>query len=416
MKASVMSNGDSSEPFTVTNGTKQGCVMAPVLFALFFSVMLKYAFADEDTGVRFQFRTTGGIFNHRRFEAKTLLRRTIVRDLLFADDAALVATSLEEAQHLVDRFSAACKAFGLTISIKKTKVVHQPAPTPKQVHGVKQNQPVHNFPDLPIQVDGKNLKYAKTFTYLGSVVNSCASLDNEITNRISRASCAFGKLHTRLWNVRGISLKTKIQVYKAVILTTLLYASESWTPYRNQISQLDVFHKRCLRTICGFTLQDRVSIAELYKICDISGIEGFLIRSQLRWAGHVVRMDDDRLPKQLLYSQLDGGRRNVGRPWLRYKDKLKANLAAVQIKGEMFERDARDRSTWREMCSQGVELFATASVTKLKQTRARIKANANRPAVNCPNYHICLKCKLQCRSLAGLKCHLRLSKCRDNGT
>ena len=386
--------------------------MAPVLFALLFSVMLKHAFADVDTGVKFQFRTSGGIFNHQRFKAKTLLRRTIIRDLLFADDAALVATSLEEAQFLVDRFAAACKAFGLTISIKKTEVIHQPCPTPKQVNGVKQNQPVHNFPPTPIRVDQSNLKYVKNFTYLGSVVNSSASLDNEIVNRISRASSAFGKLSTRLWKDRGISLKTKIAVYKAVVLTTLLYASESWTPYRNQIEQLDVFHKRCLRTICGFSLKDRVSNADLFSFCGISGIESFLIQSQLRWAGHVVRMDDSRIPKQLMYSQLDSGNRNVGRPWLRYKDKLKANLAAVQIDKGSFELNASDRHAWKSMYQQGIRNFSASCIAKLRESRIRTKANANVPATLSQNPQACDHCGLVCKSLAGLKCHLRLSECR----
>ena len=121
MKANVVSNGELSDSFGVTNGTKQGCVMAPVLFALYFSVMLKYAFAGTEDGIRIQFRTSGGLFNHRRFNARTLTRTCIIRDLLFADDAALVATSREGAQRLMDRFSAACKAFGLTISIKKPK-------------------------------------------------------------------------------------------------------------------------------------------------------------------------------------------------------------------------------------------------------------------------------------------------------
>lgn len=48
MKANIVSDGMMSEYFDVTNGTKTGCVMAPVLFALFFSVMLKYAFADRE--------------------------------------------------------------------------------------------------------------------------------------------------------------------------------------------------------------------------------------------------------------------------------------------------------------------------------------------------------------------------------
>jgi hypothetical protein len=41
----------------------------------------------------------------------------LIRDHLFGDDAALVTVSFEEAQDLVDRFSLACKAFGLTISM-----------------------------------------------------------------------------------------------------------------------------------------------------------------------------------------------------------------------------------------------------------------------------------------------------------
>ena len=160
------------------------------------------------------------MFNYQRYKTKTLLGRTIIRDLLFADDAALVATSLEEAQALVDLFSALCKAYRLTISIMKTEVIDQPQPTPKKVNGMKQKQSFHNFPEIPIRIDGINLKYVKNFTYLGSFVNSNTSLDNEIVNRISRATSVFGKLNTRLWKEQEIRLKTKMPVYKIVILTT----------------------------------------------------------------------------------------------------------------------------------------------------------------------------------------------------
>ena len=125
MKGAVVFGGKISELFGVSNGTKQGCVMAPFLFALYFSVILQYAYTCS-TRVLFQFRTCGSLFNHHRFKARTRVRLSVIRDLLFADDAALVAGSLEEAQEAVDRFSNACKAFGLTISIKKTEVVHQP--------------------------------------------------------------------------------------------------------------------------------------------------------------------------------------------------------------------------------------------------------------------------------------------------
>ena len=407
MKASVVSDGMMSDPFDVTNGTKQGCVMAPVLFALFFSLMLKHAFSDLDTGVKFQFRSSGGLFNHQRFKAKTLLRTEIIRDLLFADDAALVATSFEEARVLLDRFSAACKAFGLTISIRKTEVVHQPHPTPKQVQGLKQNPPEYRFPARKLKVDGHDINYVKCFPYLGSKVNQRGSLDDEIVNRIAKATSAFGNLRHRLWNERGIRLDTKILVYRAVVLSILLYGSESWTPYRHHINQLDVFHKSCLRSICGLSLRDKVSNAELFTKCKISGIESFLIRSQLRWAGHVLRMPDDRIPKIAMYSQLQGGKRNVGRPWLRYKDKLKSNLAAVNIPYRSLEDEVSDRKGWRSRCFEGIQKFQSESISHLKENRERAKRLAAAPISAALNPHSCSICGLVCKSLAGLKSHQR---------
>ena len=412
MRASVVSNGESSDPFNVTNGTKQGCVMAPVFFALFFSVMLKYAFADVDNGVELKFRTSGGLFNQQRFKAKTLLRQAIIRDLLFADDAALCATSREEAQLLVDKFFAACKAFGLTISIKKTEVIHQPRPTPKQIYGVKQRPPVHNFPEFPIKVDGKDLKYVKSFTCLGSKVNWNASLDDEIINRVAKATSSFGKLRQRLWNDRGISLRTKVLVYKAVVLTSLLYGSESWAVYRHHIQKLNVFHKNCLRTICGVTLKNPMSNADLFTFCGIGGIECFLMQSQLRWAGHVLRMEGDRIPKQLMYGELNSGQRNVGRPLLRFKDKLKMNLTSANIAHRDFEQLASCRTEWRTACHQGIRQFSVTEINKLRERREKMKVSSSVPADLSLDLPSCIHCGLVCKSLAGLKCHLRLSKCK----
>ncbi|BHF79472.1 hypothetical protein SprV_0702259200 [Sparganum proliferum] len=59
MMARVMDNGAVSEAFAVTNGVKQGCVLAPTLFSLMFSAMLMDAYRDERPGIRIAYRTDG---------------------------------------------------------------------------------------------------------------------------------------------------------------------------------------------------------------------------------------------------------------------------------------------------------------------------------------------------------------------
>ena len=125
MQGIVQFDGNYSKPFNIRSGVKQGCVLAPTLFGIFFAMMLKHAFGNATEGIHLHTRSDGSLFNLSRLKAKTKIRRTLIRDLLFADDAALAAHSQEELQRLMDWFSEACSAFGLTISIKKTEVMGQ---------------------------------------------------------------------------------------------------------------------------------------------------------------------------------------------------------------------------------------------------------------------------------------------------
>ena len=63
MQARVQDNGEMSQPFPVSNGVKQGCVLALTLFSVMFSAMLDEAFRDADVGIRVNFRTDGSVFN-----------------------------------------------------------------------------------------------------------------------------------------------------------------------------------------------------------------------------------------------------------------------------------------------------------------------------------------------------------------
>ena len=79
MKGRVFDNGNFSEPFSISNGAKQGCVLVPTLFGIVFALMLQYAFRELDLGVYLQVRCDGGVFNLRRFLARTKITEFLIR-------------------------------------------------------------------------------------------------------------------------------------------------------------------------------------------------------------------------------------------------------------------------------------------------------------------------------------------------
>ena len=60
----------------------------------------------------------------------------------------------------------------------------------------------------------------------------------------------------------------------------------------------------CLRKIAGIKWQDRTTNVEVLQTCKIAGMEALLLQAQFQWAGHLVRMPDNRIPKQIFYGQL----------------------------------------------------------------------------------------------------------------
>ena len=83
-------------------------------------------------------------------------------------------------QQLIDKLFHACKEFGLTISIKKTKVMGM-------------------FSPPSINIDNVTLDAVDSFTILGSTIGSNLSLDAEINTRIAKAAAVMPKLNRRVW-------------------------------------------------------------------------------------------------------------------------------------------------------------------------------------------------------------------------
>nr|VZI49685.1 unnamed protein product [Spirometra erinaceieuropaei] len=354
MMARVTDNGAVSEAFAVTNGVKQGCVLAPTLFSLMFSAMLMDAYRDERPGIRIAYRTDGHLLNQRRMTFQSRVSTTTVHVLLFANDCALNTTSEAEMQRSMDLFSAACENFGLVINTQKTVI------------------------------------------------------DDEVASRISKASQAFGRLRNTVWNRHGLQLSTKLKMYKAVILPTLLYGAETWTVYTRQARRLNHFHLTCLRRILRLNWQYRIPDTEVLERTGILSIYAILRQMQLRWSGHLVRMDDERLPKRLFYGDVATGSRRQGGQIRRYKDTLKSSLKRLQINPTNWEELARDRPTWRRTVKTGAAIYEANRMAAAKAKREARKSQL-RPVRNAAAQPLptCPRCQRTFRARIGLVGHLR---------
>ncbi|BHF64703.1 hypothetical protein SprV_0200770900 [Sparganum proliferum] len=114
-----------------------------------------------------------------------------------------------------------------------------------------------------------------------------------------------------------------------------------------QTRRLYHFHFSRLRRILKLRWLDRISDTDILERTGTVSIYAMLRQLQLWWNGHIVRMDDERLPKRLFYGDVATGSRQQEGQVRRYKDTLKTSLKRRQINLANWEGLTRDRPTWR---------------------------------------------------------------------
>ena len=131
--------------------------------------------------------------------------------------------------------ASACKSFGLTISLEKTKLMYTPAPG-------------KTYLEPNILVEGVRLGIVDKFVYLGSTISRTGSVDDEINLRIGKAYTAFEKLQNRVWSKHDIKLATKF-MFTMLVFSLLFFTGAKCGKYTYSLNTLERFHQNCLRKI-----------------------------------------------------------------------------------------------------------------------------------------------------------------------
>ena len=195
-----------------------------------------------------------------------------------------------------------------------------------------------------VNIESSNIKEVSNFVYLGSRMENDGDIRREINIRIGKASYAFNCL-TKVWKEDGISRATKLKLFSCIVISVLLYGCESWKGLKEIEERVRRFESNCLSRILKVRWFDLVSEEELRRRTGQQSVIEKIKIARWKWYGHVLRISDDRIPKQALDWRPDG-RRRVGRP----KDTWRRTLAR-EMNQKNLEDDVRmmaeDRATWR---------------------------------------------------------------------
>jgi hypothetical protein len=321
--SAVRVDGELSEWFRTIMGVLQGCVLSPLLFNIFLELIMAIALEGTEEGA--------------------MIGGELISDLRFADDIALLGEKEEGLQESLTKVVQASKDMGMCINVQKTEC---------QFIGRDETQ-------MGLEVDGQMLEQKESFVYLGGLIDAHEGSEKDVGRRIGLARGILQRLH-KVWRSKEISRTTKVRIYETLVLSVLLYNSETWTLKETQKRRLRVFETTCLRRIEGVTRRDRIRNTEIYSRLRIQrDIVNRIQTRRLRYFGHVTRMQNGRYPKVALQGYVHGKRRR-GRPKKRWMDMIEEDCRMMGLTVGEATRRAQDRDAWR-LCIKERPMRAEAS-------------------------------------------------------
>ena len=228
--AKIKINGLLSDTFNIENGTEQGHPMSPELFKLFIKDLTSFL----NTNI-----------------THPDLAGTIISHLLWADDLVLLALSEASLQANIDKLAQYCEKWGLTINLKKTKVV---------VFGTNKRSKTKQF-----FLNRDCIETVDSYCYLGIVIHKNGSFKvaiNELRKKALRAF--FGLKRTIIKN--SLSLDSLLKLHDTLIKPILLYGCQIMTPHQPLVKNLahnkfkltsinsdpiELFHLKYLKWSCN---------------------------------------------------------------------------------------------------------------------------------------------------------------------
>ena len=198
--------------------------------------------------------------------------------------------------------------------------------------------------------DGVEFENVEAFKYLGYCVGLQHGDLKEISVKLAEERQRFA-IFQKLWKSKQLGIPLKCKLYRALVLSVVLYSSETWTMNKSTQRKLESFHTNCLRRILCLSYLERVTNKEVLARSRMSTLSAMIMIKWLKWFGHVLRMNDDRLAlraftwepteKHRYAKRAPGGQRKT---WLDQleKDCSRNNMSYITLR-QKAKRESKSR-------------------------------------------------------------------------
>ena len=330
MRACVRSDdGRCSEWFEVAQGLRQGCVLSPLLFNVFFAAILRIVLErfSKDAGILADLIHLHEHPSNVGPETALDYVRRAIWGMLYADDACIVSRSPRGLGRMMAVFVEVFVAFGLTISESKTETMCMPIPRAPATK-------------IVFNATGQQYRQTTSFPYLGGTLTEMPNLSDEIDRRIRAGWMGFKRYKRELYALPKASLlPLKARMVRSEVVEALLYGCVTWIPLKCHYAKLRTTHHRMLLRILGAWCKSPnkriLSYKDALQRTQSESIEATVRTRRLLWAGALLRMGDHRLPKRVMSGELENaGKRGPGGKEKEWTDCVADDLRLFGVTGD----------------------------------------------------------------------------------
>jgi hypothetical protein len=191
----------------------------------------------------------------------------------------------------------------------------------------------------------------ENFKYLGVTFIEDKNHQIDLQERIKNANKTYFMVQNFFRN-KNVSKKLKLRLKTTIIDKTLTHASETWTLKKRGRKKINIFERKVYRRILGLVYDSEkenwriLTAKEVYAVVKKPTIIETIRLNRLCWFGHVQRTEENRIPKRVLYMNLEVTRLR-GRPRNRWQDEVREDGRLVGGKGWMGR--VCDRGEWKKL-------------------------------------------------------------------